>query len=777
MRASRASAGETWTHGRPKNSPFRLPLPATRTTRGRTKRPPRQKTKRRTPSRRSRVSRAFRSARRVLTRAFGGGEAERRVSEAHRAVIEGLLGVHTFNAQLAALREINMMLESARGDASGLGAAESAAAATAATSWIARERVVARALPDVPAPQAVRGPALRASAAPVAGARAGGRARGRAAGRRVPAGRVRGDPQERLRAPDGGGQGLQRRAAGRVVPPPSASSGRAAPGARVRSRIRRAFRCPLLTTSCWRWCKGSPKGTLRARWRSARFCCGAPPPTDRRAGSPKGPKRPEARRNPEPRTRRDAHPRRAARRREPPRRSRACWSTTTAPGSRPRPSRRRAGRSRRSPTRTNRRRSRRRRLCSAPSSPRDARARGDADDEPLAGDAHARERGTRKKGLKKRRAEMEREASAVKRARVGEPGYARSRAQATSSRRSSPRARAVLRKTETETARGAARSSLSARGVGKTDDPNGRALAAIVDTTLFVLKDGLVGPATGRRLWAALPEAPAAAAASRPLAAAARDRGAQWMTELLMFPPRVDPRVLPRAPHGGHHAPALARDHEKRLVPVPRVLPASRAGRKPPGAGVARRGSAEIEDGRRSPCPRARAAVPRGGVPCARGGYRHRHRSGRRSGRVGGAGRLRERRRGRTRPRALTSPDGIRIGIPKKRPPRDVGIPRTTLSPSAPFLADVAADGLRVAASCDVAGESVLESFVGLEHLWRIALDAPGDDEARRPHGLRLRDVRRGTRSFIFTSRSRRIRSTPRPPPRRRERRARARRS
>ena len=40
-----------------------------------------------------------------------------------------------------------------------------------------------------------------------------------------------------------GGQGLQRRAAGRVVPPrSSASSGRRAPGARVRSRIRRAFR-------------------------------------------------------------------------------------------------------------------------------------------------------------------------------------------------------------------------------------------------------------------------------------------------------------------------------------------------------------------------------------------------------------------------------------------------------------------------------------------------------------------------------------------------------
>jgi hypothetical protein len=51
----------------------------------------------------------------------------------------------------------------------------------------------------------------------------------------------------------------------------------------------------------------------------------------------------------------------------------------------------------------------------------------------------------------------------------------------------------------------------------------------------------------------------------------------------------------------------------------------------------------------------------------------------------------------------------------------------TSVAPS--FLADVAADELRVAASCDVAAESVSSSFAGLEHLWRIALDAPRDDE------------------------------------------------
>ena len=98
-RASRASLGETWTHGRPQNSPFRLPLPATRTTRRRAKRPP--ETKRKDEHRRDVLAslELLRSARRVLTRAFGGGEAERRISEAHRAVIEGLLGVHTFNAR------------------------------------------------------------------------------------------------------------------------------------------------------------------------------------------------------------------------------------------------------------------------------------------------------------------------------------------------------------------------------------------------------------------------------------------------------------------------------------------------------------------------------------------------------------------------------------------------------------------------------------------------------------------------------------------------------
>ena len=85
-----------------KTAPSALPLPATRTTAEERKGPPSKNEKSRTPSRRSRASRAFCGARAACaTRAFGGGEAERRVSEAHRAVIEGLLGVHTFNAQLA----------------------------------------------------------------------------------------------------------------------------------------------------------------------------------------------------------------------------------------------------------------------------------------------------------------------------------------------------------------------------------------------------------------------------------------------------------------------------------------------------------------------------------------------------------------------------------------------------------------------------------------------------------------------------------------------------
>ena len=69
----------------------------------------------------------------------------------------------------------------------------------------------------------------------------------------------------------------------------------------------------------------------------------------------------------------------------------------------------------------------------------------------------------------------------------------------------------------------------------------------------------------------------------------------------------------------------------------------------------------------------------------------------------------------------------------RKRRPLE-GIVAEKTSPQADvtplFLADVAADELRVAASCDVAGSSrVSSSFAGLEHLWCIALDAPRDDE------------------------------------------------
>ena len=154
-RARRARRGVTWTHGRPENSPFRLPLPATTTRRTKGPRDKNEKTN----TVETFSSRAFADARRADARLRR--RAERRVSEAHRAVIEDRSACtrSTRSSQRCAK---STMPESARGDASGLGAAESAAAATAATSWIARERCGARAAPDVPAPQAVRGPALRA---------------------------------------------------------------------------------------------------------------------------------------------------------------------------------------------------------------------------------------------------------------------------------------------------------------------------------------------------------------------------------------------------------------------------------------------------------------------------------------------------------------------------------------------------------------------------------------------------------------------------------------
>ena len=316
----------------------------------------------------------------MLTRAFGGGEAERRISEAHRAVIEGLLGVHTFNAQLAALREINMMLESARGDASGLGAAESAAAAAAATSWIARERVVARALRPTYLHHKQYVDQLCVLLRHLSQERALEDAHVDALWDVA----FRPDAFEETRknvsalltevAKDFNAEQLDAlfRRVERVF---GASRAGSSSSLEDPACVSVSSSHDELLEMVQRLAKGDLTGAMAERtllllWRAAAD------------GSARGfAEGPEATRSEKkPRTSdapRRAH-RRAARRREPPRRSRACWSTTTAPGSRPRPSRRgRAGRSRRSPTRTNRRRSRRRRLCSAPSSPR-TRARAAA---------------------------------------------------------------------------------------------------------------------------------------------------------------------------------------------------------------------------------------------------------------------------------------------------------------------------------------------------------------------------------------------------------------
>ena len=79
----------------------------------------------------------------------GAGEAERRASDAHRAVVKGMLGVSTFNSQLAALREINAMLDGTRGETSGLDAADAAAAVRVAVEWLEAERVLPHVLRPV----------------------------------------------------------------------------------------------------------------------------------------------------------------------------------------------------------------------------------------------------------------------------------------------------------------------------------------------------------------------------------------------------------------------------------------------------------------------------------------------------------------------------------------------------------------------------------------------------------------------------------------------------
>ena len=92
---------------------------------------------------------ALRGARELLVACVGAGEAERRVSDAHRAVVKGMLGVSTFNSQLAALREINAMLDGTRGETSGLDAADAAAAVRVAVEWLEAERVLPHVLRPV----------------------------------------------------------------------------------------------------------------------------------------------------------------------------------------------------------------------------------------------------------------------------------------------------------------------------------------------------------------------------------------------------------------------------------------------------------------------------------------------------------------------------------------------------------------------------------------------------------------------------------------------------
>jgi len=685
----------------------------------------------------SRVSSFLRSARRVLTRAFGGGEAERRVSEAHRAVVKGLLGVHTFNAQLAALREINMMLESARGDASGLDAAESAAAAAAATSWIARERVVARALRPTYLHHKQYVDQLCVLLRHLSQESALEDAHVDALWDVA----FRPDAFEETRknvsalltevAKDFSAEQLDAlfRRVERVF---GASRAGSSSSLEDPACVSVSSSHDELLEMVQRLAKGDLAGAMAERtllllWRAAAD------------GSARGfAEGLEGRKSEKKPGTSDARARRARSTRGAPRGATAafarvlehydCAGIETASVETWTRRALEAIADANEPAALAAAASLFRAVVSA-----DARGdAGDADDEPPAGDAHANERGARKKGIKKRRAEMEREASAVKRAARRR---ARIRALASSSDVVETLVSALERCSEKPKPKpiAAPRSvESSARGVGNTDDPNGRALGAIVDTTLFVLKDGLVdvGPATGRRLWAALAEAPAAAAATPAAAAAARDRGARWMTELLMSPPRVVTpacclelltevitRQLPceTTKSGWYLFRAFflqAALDANRLAPE---SPEEEAPRSP--TDIDRRALALASPFRAAASPAREEVIDididqEGEAVVSEGpGVSENDDEGRRAS------------------RALTSPDGIGIGILEEAPTPRRRNPPNDVSPSVPFLADVAVDGLRVAASCDVAGESVSESFAGLEHLWRIALDAPGDDE------------------------------------------------
>jgi hypothetical protein len=308
----------------------------------------------------------------------------------------------------------------------------------------------------------------------------------------------------------------------------------------------------------------------------------------------------------------------------------------------------------------------------------------------------------RKKGLKKRRAETEREArerAARRRARIRELAD------------SSDVVETLVSAVE--------------RCAGKKTSDD-RALATVVDTTLFVLKDGLVevGPVTGRRLWAALAETAAAAATTPRAAAAARDRGARWMTELLMSPPRVvtpgcclellEQVITRQAPSettvsGWFLFRAFflqAALDANRLAPARETRDSLYGHLDSPGAvalaspfRAASPAREEVIDIDLDQEGEAVIAVDPKPTRDSEGFLED-----------DDVSRERERRPLERIVAEETSPRG-----------------ETSVAPS--FLADVAADELRVAASCDVAAESVSSSFAGLEHLWRIALDAPRDDE------------------------------------------------
>ena len=735
----------------------------------------------------SRVSSFLQSARRVLTHAFGAGEAERRVFEAHRAVVEGLLGVQTFNAQLAAAREINLMLEGARGDAGGLSAAESAAAAAATTSWIARARVVARllrptylhhkqyvdqlcvllrhlsqeraledahvdALWDVAfRPDAFEETRKNVAALLADVARDFSAEQLDALFRRVE--RVFGAARA----------GTSRDPADPADPSDSSFLVSAAARDELLETVRRLAEGDLAGATAertllllWRAAvHGSIDGSAEREGVETEPEGDVPQATDRGTGTGTGTRRARLGKKTTPR---EWAPSRAA----------ACFARALEHYAR-------AGIASASFERWSREAleaiaeaSEPEKLAAAASLFR-AVVSADADGvsaregvaDPTnapASDAARRavsfpSRAAKKNGLEKRRAETEREGEARERA---ERRRARTRVLVSSSdvvetlvsavetlvsarneNRGANRRRTPSEPSEPSEAPPDATmrdARVDAKPFPKTplrgadDEASDRAFATVVDTTLFVLKDGLaqVEPATGRRLWAALVEAPAAAAATPEAAAAARDRGARWMTELLMSPPRVVTpacclelltEVITRQPPS-----EITEDgwFLFRAFFLQAALDANRLAPKPTETET-KTGPSFDADCRavalaspfRAPASPEREEVINIDID--------------QEGEAvvsGGTGSPRDdAERGRAS-RASRSPDGIGIGIMIAANPNEPSPSRSL------FLADVAADELRVAASRDIAAESASESFAGLEHLWHVALDAPGDDES-----------------------------------------------